>query len=64
MGNDSSGDEILGWAKRRNEGLIFSSYGALILRLLKPDGRAAIIVPDRVLFGSLKAHEMSVNECQ
>lgn len=29
---------------------------ALCLRLLKPGGRAAVIVPDGVLFGSTKAH--------
>ena len=29
---------------------------ALFLRLLKPSGRAAVIVPDGVLFGSSKAH--------
>ena len=32
-------------------------FVALILRLLKPGGRAAIIVPDGVLFGSSKAHK-------
>jgi type I restriction enzyme M protein len=30
---------------------------ALILRLLKPGGRAAVIVPDGVLFGSSTAHK-------
>jgi len=30
---------------------------ALFLRLLKPGGRAAVIVPDGVLFGSTKAHQ-------
>ncbi|MGW6374727.1 type I restriction-modification system subunit M [Rhodococcus sp. NPDC055112] len=30
---------------------------ALYLRLLKPGGRAAVIVPDGVLFGSSKAHK-------
>jgi type I restriction enzyme M protein len=30
---------------------------ALFLRLLKPDGQAAVIVPDGVLFGSTKAHK-------
>ena len=30
---------------------------ALFLRLLKPEGRAAVIVPDGVLFGSSKAHK-------
>jgi type I restriction enzyme M protein len=31
---------------------------ALFLRLLKPGGRAAVIVPDGVLFGSSKAHRV------
>lgn len=30
---------------------------ALMLRMLKPGGRAAVIVPDGVLFGSSKAHK-------
>ncbi|MFI1207841.1 N-6 DNA methylase [Streptomyces sp. NPDC020802] len=30
---------------------------ALFLRLLKPGGRAAVVVPDGVLFGSTKAHK-------
>lgn len=30
---------------------------ALILRMLQPGGRAAVIVPDGVLFGSTKAHK-------
>jgi type I restriction enzyme M protein len=30
---------------------------ALFLRLLKPGGKAAVIVPDGVLFGSPKAHK-------
>lgn len=30
---------------------------ALILRMLQPGGRAAVIVPDGVLFGSTKAHQ-------
>ncbi|MGH3940897.1 MAG: HsdM family class I SAM-dependent methyltransferase [Pseudonocardiaceae bacterium] len=30
---------------------------ALFLRLLKPGGRAAVIVPDGILFGSSKAHK-------
>src|SRR5436309_7342807 len=32
-------------------------FHALFLRLLKPGGRAAVIVPDGVLFGSSKAHK-------
>lgn len=32
-------------------------FVALFLRLLKPGGRAAVIVPDGLLFGSTKAHQ-------
>jgi type I restriction enzyme M protein len=32
-------------------------FVALFLRLLRPGGRAAVIVPDGVLFGSSKAHK-------
>ncbi len=32
-------------------------FAALFLKLLKPGGRAAVIVPDGVLFGSSKAHK-------
>jgi type I restriction enzyme M protein len=32
-------------------------FVALFLKLLKPGGRAAVIVPDGVLFGSTKAHK-------
>lgn len=32
-------------------------FFALFMRLLKPGGRAAVIVPDGVLFGSSKAHK-------
>lgn len=31
-------------------------FGALFLKLLKPGGRAAVIVPDGVLFGATRAH--------
>jgi len=40
--------------KTRKTELLFL---ALILRLLRPGGRAAVIVPDGVLFGSSKAHK-------
>ncbi|WP_319560717.1 class I SAM-dependent DNA methyltransferase [Marispirochaeta sp.] len=40
--------------KTRKTELLFV---ALFLRLLKPGGRAAVIVPDGVLFGSSKAHK-------
>ncbi len=39
--------------KTRKTELLFL---ALVLRLLKPGGRAAVIVPDGVLFGASKAH--------
>ena len=39
--------------KTRKTELLFL---ALFLKLLKPGGRAAVIVPDGVLFGSSKAH--------
>ncbi len=40
--------------KTRKTELLFL---ALVLRLLKPGGRAAVIVPDGALFGSSKAHK-------
>ncbi|MBX9594622.1 MAG: type I restriction-modification system subunit M [Roseomonas sp.] len=40
--------------KTRKTELLFL---ALFLRLLKPGGRAAVVVPDGVLFGSSKAHK-------
>ena len=36
---------------------------ALFLRLLKTGGRAAVIVPDGVLFGSSKAHKDAAHAC-
>ena len=41
-------------ARTKKTELLFLS---LFLRLLKPGGRAAVIVPDGVLFGSTKAHK-------
>jgi len=32
-------------------------FVALFLKVLKPGGRTAVIVPDGVLFGSSKAHK-------
>jgi type I restriction enzyme M protein len=40
--------------KTKKTGLLFM---ALFLQLLRPGGRAAVIVPDGVLFGSSKAHK-------
>jgi len=46
--------EILRTVKTKKTELLFV---ALILRMLKIGGRAAVIVPDGVLFGSSKAHQ-------
>ena len=46
--------DLLAIVKTKKTELLFL---ALFLRLLKPGGRAAIIVPDGVLFGSSKAHK-------
>ena len=35
---------------------------AVFLRLLKPGGRAASIVPDSVLFGPSKAHKTTLRQ--
>jgi type I restriction enzyme M protein len=45
--------DLLQVVKTKKTELLFL---ALFLRLLKPGGRAAVIVPDGVLFGSSKAH--------
>ena len=46
--------DLIAIVKTRKTELLFL---ALFLRLLKPGGRAAVIVPDGVLFGSSKAHK-------
>jgi type I restriction enzyme M protein len=46
--------DLLAVVKTKKTELLFV---ALFLRLLKPGGRAAVIVPDGVLFGSSKAHK-------
>jgi type I restriction enzyme M protein len=46
--------DLLQVVKTKKTELLFL---ALFLRLLKPGGRAALIVPDGVLFGSTKAHK-------
>ncbi|MEU0107596.1 N-6 DNA methylase [Streptomyces sp. NPDC006251] len=46
--------DLLRVVKTKKTELLFL---ALSLRLLKPGGRAAVIVPDGVLFGSTKAHK-------
>jgi type I restriction enzyme M protein len=46
--------DLLQIVKTKKTELLFL---ALFLRLMKPGGRAAVIVPDGVLFGSSKAHK-------
>jgi type I restriction enzyme M protein len=50
---ESTAQNLLRVVKTRKTELLFL---ALFLRLLKPGGRAAVIVPDGVLFGASKAH--------
>ena len=51
---ESVADSLLAIAKTKKTELLFLS---LFLRILKIGGRAAVIVPDGVLFGSSKAHK-------
>ncbi|PTU31359.1 type I restriction-modification system subunit M [Stenotrophobium rhamnosiphilum] len=51
---ESTAKDLLTVVKTKKTELLFL---ALFLRLLKPGGRAAVIVPDGVLFGSSKAHK-------
>lgn len=51
---ENTAKDLLGIVKTKKTELLFL---ALFLRLLKPGGRAAVIVPDGVLFGSSKAHK-------
>ena len=51
---ESTSQDLLRVVKTKKTELLFL---ALFLRLLKPGGRAAVIVPDGVLFGSTKAHK-------
>lgn len=50
---ESTAQDLQRMVKTKKTELLFL---ALFLRLLKPGGRAAVIVPDGVLFGSSKAH--------
>jgi type I restriction enzyme M protein len=54
LDTDSTAKDLLAIVKTKKTELLFL---ALFLRLLKPGGRAAVIVPDGVLFGSSKAHK-------
>ncbi len=51
---ENTAKDLLQIVKTKKTELLFL---ALLLRLLKPGGRAAVIVPDGVLFGSSKAHK-------
>lgn len=51
---DATSSDLLRVVKTKKTELLFL---ALFLRLLEPGGRAAVIVPDGVLFGSSKAHK-------
>jgi len=51
---EGTAKDLLSIVKTKKTELLFL---ALFLRLLKPAGRAAVIVPDGVLFGSSKAHK-------
>ena len=51
---ESCAKDLLGLVKTKKTELLFL---VLFLRLLKPGGRAAVIVPDGVLFGSSNAHK-------
>ncbi|MBS1169708.1 MAG: methylase [Burkholderiaceae bacterium] len=50
---ENTAKDLLAIVKTKKTELLFLT---LFLRLLKPGGRAAVIVPDGVLFGSSKAH--------
>jgi len=54
LDSDTVAKDLTAIVKTRKTDLLFL---ALFLRLLKPGGRAAAIVPDGVLFGSSKAHK-------
>ncbi|WP_142966851.1 type I restriction-modification system subunit M [Enterococcus casseliflavus] len=51
---DTTANDLLASIKTKKTELLFLT---LFLRTLKPGGRAAVIVPDGVLFGSSKAHK-------
>ncbi len=51
---ETTAKDLLAVVKTKKTELLFM---ALFLKLLKPGGRAAVIVPDGVLFGSSTAHK-------
>jgi type I restriction enzyme M protein len=54
LDNDGTAKDLLAVVKTKKTELLFL---VLFLKLLKSGGRAAVIVPDGVLFGSSKAHK-------
>lgn len=54
LDSESCANDLLQIVRTKKTELLFV---ALFLRLLKPGGRAAVIVPDGVLFGSSNAHK-------
>src|SRR4051794_18097192 len=54
LGYENTAKDLLQIVRTKKTELLFL---ALFLRLLKPGGRAAVIVPDGVLFGSSTAHK-------
>jgi type I restriction enzyme M protein len=54
LDHETTAKDLLSVVKTKKTELLFV---ALFLRLLKPGGRAAVIVPDGVLFGSSNAHK-------
>lgn len=55
LDESNTNPDVLGLVKTKKTELLFVAH---ILRALKLGGRAAVIVPDGVLFGSSKAHQM------
>jgi len=54
LDESNTNPDVLGMVKTKKTELLFVAH---ILRALKLGGRAAVIVPDGVLFGSSKAHQ-------
>ncbi|MGW5252144.1 type I restriction-modification system subunit M [Streptomyces sp. NPDC004012] len=53
LDHETTSSDLLKVVKTKKTELLFL---ALFLKLLRPGGRAAVVVPDGVLFGSTKAH--------
>src|SRR5690606_36589218 len=54
LAETNTNPDVLGLVKTKKTELLFVAH---ILRSLKLGGRAAVVVPDGVLFGSSKAHQ-------